>query len=110
MPRPIKTRRRNSQRGVVLLMLLITLALIIIALGVAAPKMAQAIRRDREIEMIHRGTEYARAVKKYYKKFGRYPGTIEQLENTNNIRFLRKRYNDPMSKEGKWRPVRYRIT
>jgi type II secretory pathway pseudopilin PulG len=88
-------------------MLLIALALIIIAMGVAAPKMAQAIRRDRETEMIHRGVEYARAVKKFYKKFGRYPTSIEQLENTNNIRFLRKRYSDPMSPNGKWRFVRY---
>ncbi len=88
-------------------MLLIILALIIIAMAVAAPKLAQSIKRDREIEMIHRGAEYARAVKKYYKKFGRYPTSIEQLENTNNIRFLRKRYSDPMSKDGKWRPVRY---
>jgi type II secretory pathway pseudopilin PulG len=88
-------------------MLLITLALVIIGLGVAAPKMAQAIKRDREEEMIHRGVQYARAVKKYYKKFGRYPGTIEQLENTNNIRFLRKRYADPLAKDGKWRPVKF---
>jgi type II secretory pathway pseudopilin PulG len=98
---------RSSQRGVVLLLLLIALALTIIALGIAAPKLAQAIKRDREIEMIHRGTQYARAIKRYYKKFGRYPATIEQLENTNNLRFLRKRYTDPMSKDGKWRPVRF---
>ena len=45
------------------------------------------MKRDREEEMIHRGTEYARAVKKYYKKFGRYPANLEQLENTNQIRF-----------------------
>ena len=88
-------------------MLLIALTLVIIAMGIAAPKLAEAIKRDREIEMIHRGTQYARAVKKYYKKFGRYPTTIEQLENTNNIRFLRKRYTDPMAKDGKWRPVKF---
>lgn len=101
------SRSRRSQRGVILLMLLIALTLIIIAMGVAAPKIAEAIKRDREIEMIHRGTQYARAVKKYYKKFGRYPTTVEQLENTNNIRFLRKRYTDPMAKDGKWRPVKF---
>lgn len=88
-------------------MLLIAMALMIIAMGVAAPKMAQAIKRDRETEMIHRGVEYARAVKKFYKKFGRYPTSIEQLEKTNNIRFLRKRYKDPMSADGKWRLVRF---
>jgi type II secretory pathway pseudopilin PulG len=92
---------------VILLMLLIALTLIIIAMAVAAPKLAQQIKRDREVEMIHRGAQYARAVKKYYKKFGRYPASIEQLENTNNMRFLRKAYTDPMSKDGKWRPVRF---
>ena len=100
-------RSHRSQRGVILLLLLIALVLVIIAMGIAAPKLAEAIKRDREIEMIHRGTQYARAVKKYYKKFGRYPSTIEQLENTNNMRFLRKRYADPMAKDGKWRPVKF---
>ena len=101
------SRSRRNQRGVILLLLLIALTLLIIAMAVAAPKLAQQIKRDREIEMIHRGAQYARAVKKYYKKFGRYPTTIEQLENTNNIRFLRKRYTDPMAKDGKWRPVKF---
>ncbi len=102
-----KSRRFHGQRGVILLMMLVVLALTIIALSVAAPKMAQMIKRDRETEMIHRGVQYARAIKKFYKKFGRYPTSIEQLENTNNIRFLRKRYKDPMSPDGKWRFVRY---
>jgi hypothetical protein len=29
------------------------------------------------------------------------------LENTNNIRFLRKRYKDPLSKDGKWTMLHY---
>ena len=37
---------RRSQRGVILLMLLIALTLIIIAMGIAAPKLAEAIKRD----------------------------------------------------------------
>ncbi len=57
--------------------------------------------------MIHRGTEYARAVKKFYKKFGRYPANLEQLDNTNQIRFLRKRYKDPLTKDGKWKLLSY---
>jgi type II secretory pathway pseudopilin PulG len=89
------------------LIILIGLAMMIIAMGIAAPKMAQAIRRDRETEMIHRGVQYARAIKKFYKKFGRYPTSIDQLKNTNNIRFLRKEYKDPMSADGKWRLVRF---
>ena len=47
------------------------MALMIIAATYVAPRMVQQLKRDREEEMIHRGTEYARAIKKYYKKFGR---------------------------------------
>jgi len=93
-----QTRRkasRNAEEGYVLLMLLLTVALIVIALAVALPTIKYEIERDREEEMIHRGVEYARAIQHYYKKFGRYPTKIEDLENTNNIRFLRKRYKDP---------------
>ena len=46
--------------------------------------------------MCHRGTEYMRAIQHFYKKFGRYPTRVEELENTNNLRFLRKRYKDPL--------------
>src|SRR5215472_170320 len=55
------------------------------------------IQRDREEEMIHRGVQYSRAIRAYYKKFGRYPATLENLENTNQMRFLRKRYKDPLT-------------
>jgi len=34
-----------------------------------------------------------RAIQHFYKKFNRYPNKIEELENTNNVRFLRRRYN-----------------
>src|ERR1700676_1867959 len=55
------------------------------------------IKRDREQELIHRGLEYSRAVRKYVKAYGRYPTSMEQLENSNNMRFLRKRYKDPIT-------------
>ena len=51
------------------------------------------------------GTEYQRAIQLYYRKLGRYPPSIEALENTNNIRFLRRRYKDPLTGEDAWRIV-----
>jgi hypothetical protein len=45
--------------------------------------------------------QYSRAVRRYFKKFGRYPTRIEELESSNNIRFLRKRYKDPMNRDPK---------
>jgi len=95
----------DSQRGYVLLAVLLMLVLILLAATAAAPRLAQQIRRDREQELIHRGTQYARAIQRYYKKFGRYPASIEQLEETNNLRFLRRRYKDPMTEKGEWRLI-----
>ncbi len=89
--------RRNGEQGYVLL----TLLLIIAVMGIVAATMVTSItfdiKRDREEEMIHRGVQYSRAIRAYYKKFGRYPATIENLENTNQMRFLRKRYKDPIT-------------
>lgn len=106
-PRPVSSRRQPRDSGHLLLAILLMMALMIIAATYEAPRIVQQLRRDREEEMIHRGTEYARAIKKYYKKMGSYPSSIEQLENTNNIRFLRKRYKDPLTKDGKWTLLHY---
>ena len=88
---------RRSERGYILLMLMLFVTLLVIAAGVAAPTIAFRVRRDREEEMIHRGTQYSRAIQRYVKKTGRYPSRLEDLENTNNIRFLRRRYKDPIT-------------
>ena len=88
---------QNSSRGYILITLMLFMTMIAMAALAILPDMVQQIKRDREEEMVHRGTEYMRAIKKYYKKFGRYPTRIEELENTNQQRFLRKRYKDPLA-------------
>jgi type II secretory pathway pseudopilin PulG len=103
----ICSRRRRRDSGAMLLAVLFMMAIMVIVAMAMAPSFVMQMKRDREEEMIHRGTEYARAVKKFYKKFGRYPASLEQLENTNQIRFLRKRYKDPLTKEGDWKLLHY---
>src|SRR5580693_2377571 len=90
-------RGRNSEHGYVLLTLLLMVAMMIIAAGAVVQTVAFEIKRDREEEMVHRGVQYARAIRSYYKKFGRYPTKLEDLESANNQRFLRKRYKDPIT-------------
>ena len=91
-----------------LLALMLAVTLILIALAAAAPRMAQQIQREKEEELYHRGMDYATAVKRFvHKNGGRFPVSIEQLEDTNHVRFLRKRYKDPMTGEDNWRLVHF---
>ncbi|MGB9123687.1 MAG: hypothetical protein WCE73_23940, partial [Candidatus Angelobacter sp.] len=99
-------RASSTESGYVLLAVMLTMTLMLIALSVEAPRIAQQIKRDKEEEMIHRGKDYATAVKRFvHKSGGQYPVSIEQLENTNHIRFLRKKYVDPMTGESDWKMV-----
>jgi type II secretory pathway pseudopilin PulG len=97
---------RSRESGYVLLAVMLTLTLILVALSIEAPRIGQQIKRDKEEELVHRGKDYATAVKRFvHKNGGRYPASIEQLENTNHIRFLRKKYIDPMTRESDWKMV-----
>jgi type II secretory pathway pseudopilin PulG len=90
-----------------LIAVMFMLALVVIALSVAAPKIAKQIQRDRELETMHRGKQYVRAVKMYYKKFGAYPPNIDALVKTNQIRFLRKKYIDPTTGKDEWKIIHF---
>ena len=86
---------------------LFLVASIVIATAAVAPNLLTQGLREREEEMIWRGEQYARAVALYYRKFGRFPVTMEELvEPKTGVRFLRKEFTDPMNREdGKWRRI-----
>src|ERR1700678_2401032 len=103
---PSGSRRHfGNQEGFLLVGVLVMVLLLTIALAIAAPKIAESIRRDKEEETIQRGKQYARAVHMYHAKYGRYPNSIDQLMKTDNVRFLRKRYRDPMTGKDDWRII-----
>jgi type II secretory pathway pseudopilin PulG len=90
-----RSSRKCSEKGYILITLMMMCSMIVIMLAVVLPQMSQQIRRDREMELIHRGVQYSRAIRRFYKKNGRYPVRLEELENSNNVRYLRQRYKDP---------------
>jgi len=90
------SRRKNEQGYILLYLTLLASVLAIAALG-WIERVDFQIKRDREEELIHRGVQYSRAIRRYVKKFGRYPSRIEDLQSTNNIRFLRRKYKDPIT-------------
>jgi type II secretory pathway pseudopilin PulG len=101
----MKRARRRSQSGFALLFVFAMAAIVAIMLYLELPRVAFEAQRAKEQLLIDRGEQYKRAIKLYVRRFNRYPATIEQLENTNNIRFLRRRYKDPMTGKSDWRLI-----
>ena len=94
---------RKSEGGYVLLVLLLFSTLLFISLGAAIPNTLRMGQREREEELFFRGRQYMRAIDFYFRQFGRYPATVDELLKTDNMRFLRRAYKDPMTRNGEWR-------
>jgi type II secretory pathway pseudopilin PulG len=89
---------RRGEEGFMLLAVVVMVAILLIFLSVAAPVVARQLQREKEVESQHRMDEYVRAIQLYQRKFpGQYPASIKVLESTNNVRFLRHVYVDPLT-------------
>ncbi len=91
------------ERGYALLILMMLATVLLISLGAALPSIYTEGQREREEELIFRGDEYARAIGRFRRQFNRFPSSVNELLQTNGLRFLRRAYRDPMSRDGKWR-------
>jgi type II secretory pathway pseudopilin PulG len=100
-------RERASEQGFMLLGLIVAVALILLALSVAATSIAFSVHRQREAESVRRANQYVRAIQLYYKKFQTYPSSVEQLENSNQVRYLRQRYVDPLTGKADYRLIAF---
>lgn len=101
-------RRRPTNRdekGYLLLSIMLLITIMLIMLAAEAPRIQQEIKRAKEEELINRGKQYAIAIRKFVHKNGTYPTSLQQLEDTNHIRFLRKKYVDPMTGKADWKLI-----
>ncbi len=96
---------RDGERGFALLMVFVMAAVIAITLYMEMPRVAFESQRAREQLLVDRGNQYKRAIQLYYRKLKRFPARMEDLETTNNIRFLRRRYKDPLTGKDEWRLI-----
>jgi len=96
-----------GEEGYVLLVAIFLMALLVIALALAAPRIARSIQRDRDLETYHRGLQYRRAIQLYYRRFNAYPPNVDALVQTNNMRFLRRKYIDPSTGKDDWKPIQF---
>jgi len=85
----------SAQAGYAMAALLVAMSVMAIMLSAAMPVWSQMIRRDKEEELIFRGTQYARAINQYQRKYASAsPASLDVLIEQ---RLLRKKFRDPLS-------------
>jgi len=88
-------RRATVEAGFAMAALLVGLSVMAIIMSAAMPTWSHMIRRDKEEELVFRGTQYARAINQYQRKFANAsPASLDVLIEQ---RLLRKKFRDPLS-------------
>lgn len=96
---------KKDERGFALLFVFLMAAIIGLYLYMQLPRVAFESERDKEQLLIDRGEQYKRAIQLYVLAVKKYPQKIEDLENTNDKRYLRQRYIDPFTGKDEWRLI-----
>lgn len=87
--------RSSTETGFAMAALLVALAILSVVMLVALPTWRQQSQREKEIELIFRGEQYARAIALYQRKLaGTFPPSLDVLVEQ---KFLRKKYKDPIT-------------
>lgn len=98
---PQDRRARRGEAGYNLVVLVVALTVLSILVAAAMPLWSQAIRRDKEEELISRGLQYAEGIRVFQHRFGRLPVRLEEMVEV-EPRCLRKLWKDPMTEDGRW--------
>ena len=103
----IRKSRLSSGTGFSMAMVMVLTTILLVGLSEAVVNWQKAMQREREEELIFRGKQYIRAIGLWQTRFpGTLPTTIDALLNTNNMRFLRKRWKDPITNSEEWRLIK----
>jgi hypothetical protein len=97
---------RSRESGFAYIMALFMILLVFAASSAAILDLRTDRRRQREEEMIWRGNQYVRAIRLYYRKTGKYPQNLDDLQKgLPELHFLRlSAYKDPVNtSDGAWR-------
>jgi type II secretory pathway pseudopilin PulG len=115
MKRRRRVTRREREGGFALLLVFVMAAVIGITLYMELPRLAFQSQRQKEQLLVERGQQYQIAIRRYMQRglkagvsvvaVPAWPSKIEDLEDTNGRRFLRKRYIDPLTGKDEWRII-----
>ena len=98
-------RNKHPESGYAVLAIFAMAATFAVLLYRQLPRMAFEAQRDKEQLLIDRGKQFSRAISLYVRKYNRYPVDIDSLEKSQGLRFLRRKYTDPMTGKDDWRLI-----
>jgi len=104
---------QGGQRGAALLLVLVAVAILGLATGIAGQSWRSMVQRSKEADLLWCGEQYRQAIRSYYQvKQGprnMYPAKLEELLQDSRfpqpVRHLRRLYDDPMTGES-WELIR----
>src|SRR5262245_239503 len=87
----------QSQQGYAMAVLLVAMSIMAIMLTIAMPVWKHTAQREKEEELVFRGTQYVHAIALFQRKTANaYPPNIDLLVRE---RYLRKKYKDPITND-----------
>ncbi|MGH9361310.1 MAG: pilus assembly FimT family protein [Thermoanaerobaculia bacterium] len=93
--------RHGGEAGYSLVVLAVLITVMNILVAAAWPLWSQAIRRDKEEELISRGLQFAEGIRVFQQRFGRLPVRLEELVEV-EPRCMRRLWKDPLTEDGRW--------
>lgn len=97
--------RSRPESGFAMLLVFAMAAALAWVLYMELPRLAFEARRNKEELLVERGEQYIRGIEVFVRKNKKLPQTVEELEQTNGTRFLRRRYKDPLTGTDDWRLI-----
>jgi type II secretory pathway pseudopilin PulG len=95
---------RRRAAGFTLVGVVVAIAILTILIAAVGPSVYAVVQRDKEMELIFRGRQYARAVQFFQRRFGRLPTSLRELTEA-RPRMLRKKFKDPMCNCDDWQLI-----
>ena len=96
VPMKLEGQARN-EHGYAMAVLLVSLSIMAVMLMVAMPVWKQTVQREKEEELVFRGTQYVHAIALFQRKTANtYPPNIDLLVRE---RYLRKKFKDPITND-----------
>ena len=99
-------RRSRTQGGFAMLFIFVMAGIVAITFYTQLPRVAFENQRNKEELLIERGEQYTRAIQLFFRQQKKYPNSIDDLEQFNGKRYLRRRYTDPMTGKSEWRIIK----